>query len=107
MVAVVGALTLVADSAVGAELLFGAATADITPEPPVVLAGMQIADTLQSRCMANVLALESREAHQVVDQTIMVSCDLCILPGIQDGFRKHVPATARSTVRSAPPPLAL
>ena len=90
MVAVVGAFTLVGDGAVGAELLVGAATADITPEPPVVLAGMQVADTIQSRCMANVLALESRDGKRVVDQAIIVSCDLCILPGIQDGLRKHL-----------------
>ena len=81
---------LVADSARGGELLVGAATADITPEPPVVLAGMRVAHAIQSRCVASVLALESREADRVVDQAIMVSCDLCILPGIQDGFRRHV-----------------
>ena len=75
---------------VAGELYIGAATADITPDGPVVLAGLRVARTIQSRCTANVLALESREAHQVVDQAIMVSCDLCILPGIQDGFRKHV-----------------
>ena len=86
----VGALTLLGDSVSGAELLVGAATADITPEPPVVLAGMRVAETIHSRCTAGVLALESRQADRVVDQAIMVSCDLCILPGIQDGFRKHV-----------------
>ena len=85
-----GALTLVANGANGVELLVGAATADITPEPPVVLAGMRVADTIQSRCTAGVLALESREADRAIDQAIMVSCDLCILPGIQEGFRKHV-----------------
>ncbi len=73
-----------------ARLLIGAATADITPEPPVVLAGMQIAHKIQSRCKASVLALESRQGDRVIDQAIMVSCDLCILPGIQDGFRKHL-----------------
>ncbi|HUT88543.1 MAG TPA: hypothetical protein VMY37_03550 [Thermoguttaceae bacterium] len=87
---VVGALTLVGDGASGAELLVGAATADITPEPPVVLAGMRIATTVESRCMASVLALESRDGDRVVDQAIVVSCDLCILPGIQQGFRQHV-----------------
>ncbi len=86
----VGGLTLLGDSASGAELLVGAATADITPEPPVVLAGMRVAETIQSRCTASVLALESRQADRVVDQAILISCDLCILPGLQDGFRKHV-----------------
>ncbi len=71
-------------------LLIGAATADITPELPVVLAGMRIAQRIQSRCKASVLALESREGDRVIDQAIMISCDLCILPGIQDGFRRHM-----------------
>lgn len=78
------------DAAPKAKLLIGAATADITPEPPVVLAGMQIARQIQSRCKVGVLALESRQGDRVIDQAIMVSCDLCILPGIQDGFRKHM-----------------
>lgn len=73
-----------------AELWIGAATVDITPNPPVALAGLRVASTIQSRCMANVLALESREGGRVVDQAILVSCDLCILPGIQEGLRKHL-----------------
>ena len=67
IVAVLAALMLVGGGAVAGELLVGAASVDITPEPPVVLAGMQIADMIQSRCTANVLALESRKANQVVD----------------------------------------
>jgi len=81
---------LVVDSTRAAELYVGAATADITPEPPVVLAGMRIATRIESRCLASVLALESRQRDRVVDQAIVVSCDLCILPGIQQGFRRHV-----------------
>ena len=76
------------------KLWIGAATADITPTPPVALTGFQtvrITRTIQSPLTANVLALESREGDRVVDQAILVSCDLCVIrPGIQEGFRKHV-----------------
>lgn len=77
-----------------AELWIGAATADITPDRPVPLTGntsVRIAREIQSRCTANVLALESRDGQRVVDQAILVSCDLCVIrPGIQEGFRKHL-----------------
>jgi hypothetical protein len=79
-----------------AELWIGAATADITPKPPVALTGFQtvrITRTIQSPLTANVLALESRQADRVIDQAILISCDLCVIrPGIQEGFRKHVAA---------------
>ena len=84
------AVALASEATPKERLLIGAAAADITPEPPVVLAGMQIAQTIQSRCYASVLALESRAGERVLEQAILVSCDLCILPGIQDGFRKHM-----------------
>jgi len=77
-----------------AELWVGSATADITPNPPVPLTGntsVRIAREIESRLTANVLALESREGDRVLDQAIMVSCDLCVIrPGIQEGFRKHL-----------------
>jgi hypothetical protein len=79
-----------------ARLWIGAATADITPPPPVALTGFQtvrIARTIQSPLAANVLALESRVGERMLDQAILVACDLCVIrPGIQDGFRKHVAA---------------
>lgn len=75
-------------------LWIGRATADITPDGPVALTGMKtvrITREIQSRCTANVLALEAREGDRVVDQAILVSCDLCVIrPGIQKGFRKHL-----------------
>ena len=81
-------------SAFGAELWIGAATADITPDGPVPLTGyrsVRISKSVHSRCKASVLALEAREGDQVVDQAIMVSCDLCVIrPGIQEGFRQRV-----------------
>ncbi len=80
--------------AAGAELWFGAATADITPDEAVPLTGyasVRISKSIHSRCTANVLALESREGDKVLDQAILVSCDLCVIrPGIQEGFREFV-----------------
>jgi len=88
------AITLMASIAVGSELWIGAATADITPDEPVPLTGyrsVRISKSVHSRCTANVLALEAREGEKVVDQAILVSCDLCVIrPGIQDGFRERV-----------------
>ncbi len=78
----------------GAELWIGAATADITPDGPVPLTGYQavrVSTRVLSRSTANVLALESRQGERVLDQAILVSCDLCVIrPGIQEGFRKHL-----------------
>jgi hypothetical protein len=77
-----------------AELWIGAATAGITPDRPIPLSGYlsaRIAREILSRSTANVLALESRQGKQPVDQAILVSCDLAVIrPGIQDGFRKHM-----------------
>ena len=77
-----------------AELWVGAAEADITPERPAALVGqfgVRVAATndILSRCKANVLALESRENGQPADCAIVVSCDVCYLPGdLQPRFRK-------------------
>lgn len=75
-------------------LWIGAATADITPDRPVPLTGftsVRIARSILSRCTANVLALESRDGDRMLDQAILISCDLCVIrPGIQEGFRKHM-----------------
>ena len=82
--------------AAGGELWIGAATADITPDRPVALSGQwrkRISTEIVSRVKANVLALESRDGDEILDQAILVACDLvAIRPGIQDGFRKHVAA---------------
>ena len=81
-------------SARAAELWIGAATADITPDRPVPLTGgtaVRIGREIQSRLVANVLALESRDGSQSLDQAILIACDLCVIrPGIQAGFRKHL-----------------
>ena len=82
------------DSTDTTQLWIGAATIDITPKPPVALTGFQtvrITSTIQSPLTANVLALESRDGDRVIDQAILISCDLCVIrPGVQDDFRNHV-----------------
>lgn len=72
------------------QLWIGTAAADITPTMPVMLEGLQVVRTIHSPLTANVLAMESRQGDRAIDQAILVSCDLCILPGIQEGFRKHL-----------------
>ncbi|HPM84667.1 MAG TPA: hypothetical protein PLF81_28375 [Candidatus Anammoximicrobium sp.] len=85
---------LAAGPAQAAEFWVGSATADITPDRPVPLTGnttVRIGREIQSRLKAGVLALESRNGQQSLDQAILVACDLCVIrPGIQDGFRKHL-----------------
>ncbi len=80
--------------AAAAELWIGAATADITPDRPVPLTGgtsVRIGREILSPCTANVLALESRDGDRVLDQAILVACDLCVIrPGIQEGFREQL-----------------
>jgi hypothetical protein len=77
-----------------AELWIGAAEADITPDRPVALSGQfrtRISDGILSRCKANILALESREAGQPTDCAILVSCDLVgIRPADMQRFRAFV-----------------
>ena len=94
IVALALVFVIVGTEARGSELWFGAATADITPERPVPLTGfrsVRISKSIHSRCTANVLALEARDGDEVLDQAILVACDLCVIrPGIQDGFRRAV-----------------
>ena len=72
----------------------GRPRADITPNTPAALTGFQtvrITSTIQSPLTANVLAIESRCGDRVIDQAILVSCDLCIFrPGILAEFRELV-----------------
>ncbi len=90
VVALALTLGVLPSTATSADLWIGTATADITPEPPVAQEGVNVATTIRNRCRANVLALESRQGDRVLDQAVLVSCDLCILPGVQEGFRKHL-----------------
>jgi hypothetical protein len=77
-----------------AELHVGGATVSITPDGPVALAGQmhtRIARAVESPVMATALALESRDGAQVVDQAILVSCDLVAIDaGVLDRVRQQV-----------------
>ncbi len=62
-----------------AELWIGGATVDITPDKPVPLDGhrnLRISNKVESPITATALALESRDGDQMLDQAIIVSCDL-------------------------------
>ena len=62
-----------------AELHVGGATVSITPDRPVALAGQmhtRIAGNVESSVTATALALESRDGDKVVDQAVLISCDL-------------------------------
>jgi len=64
---------------VAGQLYIGWGCADTTPEKPVALTGQKykrISQQVQDPLMATVLALETRNGNRVVEQAIMVSCDL-------------------------------
>lgn len=81
------------------ELLIGAVTVDITPEQPVALDGqrqVRISKTPATPIQAVVLALESQESGQSVDQAIIVTCDLVairrgILPKVREKLEGRLP----------------
>jgi hypothetical protein len=73
-----------------AEFRFGAATVDITPDRPVALDGqrnVRISKTPETPITATALALESHDEGRVVDQAVIVSCDLV---AIRDGILQKV-----------------
>ncbi len=78
----------------GAELLVGAATTSITPDRPVAVSGQfptRIARTVENPCTATALAIEARDGDKIVDQAIIVSCDLVAIRGtIQDQLRRRL-----------------
>ena len=64
------------------ELLIGGASVSITPDRPIALSGQmhtRIARTIESPATATVLALESRDGDKVLDQAVLVSCDLVVI----------------------------
>jgi len=83
---------LLAASGGASELLVGTATTSITPDKPTALAGQfrtRIARKVDNPCTATALALEARDGDKVLDQAILVSCDLvAIRRGIQARFRE-------------------
>jgi len=95
LVLVVDSFSLLARSDThAAEITIGGSSISITPEGPVALAGQmhtRIAHAVESEVMANALALESREGSQIIDQAIMVSCDLVVIhSGVLDAVRQRI-----------------
>ena len=87
-------LVLTVAIAQAAELRIGTATTSITPDKPVALdghRGLRISKKVESPITATALALESRDGNQVLDQAIMVSCDIvAIRQGILEKVREKV-----------------
>lgn len=80
------------------ELHVGGATVDITPERPAALAGQmhtRISSKATTLILASAIALESREGDQVVDQAIMISCDLV---AIRQGLLEMVRERAKDKI---------
>jgi hypothetical protein len=77
-----------------AELHVGGATVGITPDRPVALAGQmhtRIARAVESHVTATALALESRDGERVLDQAVLVSCDLVAIDAaVLDLVRRRV-----------------
>ena len=92
LVVLVGAVK----GAEGGQLLVGAATTSITPDKPVPLSGQfhtRIARSVDNPVTATAVAIESRAGDDVLDQAVMVSCDLvAIREGVQDRFREALKA---------------
>ncbi|MFO0930687.1 MAG: hypothetical protein U0736_27265 [Gemmataceae bacterium] len=79
ILAAVGLVACGAREGMAAELLVGAATTSITPDRPVALSGQmntRVARTVDNPVTATALALESRAGGKLLDQAILVSCDL-------------------------------
>ena len=72
------------------DLYVGAATADITPDRPVLLQGQfntRIARSAATPITANVIALEARDGQRPLDRVILVSIDVCtIRPNLRDAI---------------------
>ncbi|MEW6303870.1 MAG: hypothetical protein AB1705_10390 [Verrucomicrobiota bacterium] len=78
-----------------AEFRFGAATVDITPAEPVALDGQRnarISKKPETPISVTALALEARDGDKVLDQTVIVSCDLV---AIRDGILAKVRAKVK------------
>jgi len=76
------------------ELYIGGASVSITPDGPVSLTGgmdSRISRKVESEVTATVLAIESRDGDRVLDQAILISCDLlAIRGGVLEQTRKRI-----------------
>lgn len=85
---------IAACSVAAAELRIGSSTISVTPDRPVALAGQfgtRISQSVEAPIIAAVVAIESVEAGKVVDQSILISCDLvAIHHSVLSQFRRHL-----------------
>lgn len=76
------------------QLLVGWASTSITPDKPIALSGQfhtRISKFVHDPVTATALAIEVKDDAGVVDQAVMVSCDVvAIRPGIQEGLRDRL-----------------
>ena len=87
----------------GAELHIGASTVSITPDRPVALSGQmhtRVSREVESPVTAAAVALESREGDRVVDQAVLVACDLV---AIEDAIRDRARAAIGKLVPTLDP----
>jgi len=78
----------------GAELWIGGTTISITPDKPVALDGQfntRVSVGVENPVTATALAIEGREGTKVVDQAVLVSCDLvAIRPPVLGPLRERL-----------------
>ena len=96
---IVGAGLLFSGDTTAAQLLVGAASANITPSQPVALEGqmyLRVSQKAETPITANVLVLESRQDDRPLDAAVMVSCDLVsisdlLLDKVRQATHKRLP----------------
>ncbi len=99
-------VALLTPQALGGRLYVGAAAVDITPEKPVALSGsfhQRISTGVESPVTANVVAIETRDGDQSIDQAVIVSCDVVVIPSeilesVRDEVATRVPGIQTSKV---------
>jgi hypothetical protein len=93
-ICVIASMFVLTMQAFGGELWIGASSVDITPSRPVALSGQRhtrIARKVESPVTATAVAIERRDGKEVLDQAIMISCDLvAIRDGVQEKTRAHI-----------------
>jgi len=83
------------------KLFYGWASESITPDKPVAIAGQyhtRISGKVHDQLTATALAVETRDRNGVIDQAVMVSCDLA-------GIRRRTQEKVRELVRKRAPDL--
>jgi hypothetical protein len=91
----IGLTTALRASPPEGRLHIGWASRDITPDQPVALAGQmhtRIANEVLDPLTCTALAIETRDGADVIDQAILISCDLL---AIREGIQNRVQETLK------------